>query len=260
MGDRMNYYDLIDWLEDQNSVRPQEFFSRMKRTFGLAHIVYVDAGPALLDGAGLTIHRLHHTLEPSAVAALSLVGKDTLHDVLTVAMSAIKPLDWDTLANKNGAAGTLAAMASRLNVRRAGVCYPLASRNGRTAILAVNMEASDREWTQFRRLHDRDLHALGTYFHAAMLDKGPPLAPLSTSESPVLTRRELETLRWSAAGKSYWEISVILGITERTVRFFMANARRKLNVVTNTQAVAEAFCTGLLSQPGRNAHSADIAE
>ena len=45
---------------------------------------------------------------------------------------------------------------------------------------------------------------------------------------------------------------MILGITERTVRYFMANARRKLNVVSNTQAVAEAAWRGLL--PGPDPH------
>ncbi|WP_280113369.1 helix-turn-helix domain-containing protein [Rhizobium sp. PDO1-076] len=64
-----------------------------------------------------------------------------------------------------------------------------------------------------------------------------------------LTPREIETLSWVAAGKSYWEIAVILGITERTVRFFMSNARRKLNVVTNPQAVAEALWRKLVANP-----------
>ncbi|MBP1850980.1 helix-turn-helix transcriptional regulator [Rhizobium halophytocola] len=223
----------------------------MKRTFGLAHVLYVDAGPAMYDGAGLTVHCLHHTLDARAVAALSLLGTSPLHDVLKAAMAGVKPIDWATLQNKHSSAATLGAMAHRLDLRQAGACYPLASRNGRTAILAVNMDADARAWSQFRRLHDRDLHTLGVYFHAAMLDRRPPLVSVAasdTSDNPALTRRELETLRWAAAGKSYWEIAKILGITERTVRFFMSNARRKLNVVTNTQAVAEAYCHGLLSQ------------
>ncbi|NUS68745.1 MAG: LuxR family transcriptional regulator, partial [Ensifer adhaerens] len=40
--------------------------------------------------------------------------------------------------------------------------------------------------------------------------------------------------------------ATILGISERTVRFFMTNARRKLNVVSNTQAVAQAVRHALI--------------
>jgi len=56
-------------------------------------------------------------------------------------------------------------------------------------------------------------------------------------------------LSWGAAGNNYWELAVILGITERTVRFFMSNARRKLNVMTNPQAVAEALWRKLIANP-----------
>ena len=41
-----------------------------------------------------------------------------------------------------------------------------------------------------------------------------------------------------AEGKTDWEISVILGIAEATVRFHVDNARRKLGAVNRAQAVA----------------------
>ncbi|WP_376775054.1 helix-turn-helix domain-containing protein [Mesorhizobium caraganae] len=41
-----------------------------------------------------------------------------------------------------------------------------------------------------------------------------------------------------AEGKTDWEISVILGIAQATVRFHVDNARRKLSAVNRTQAVA----------------------
>lgn len=53
-----------------------------------------------------------------------------------------------------------------------------------------------------------------------------------------LTCRERDALALVAEGKSDWEISVILGISESTARFHVDNARRKLNAVTRAQAVA----------------------
>lgn len=61
-----------------------------------------------------------------------------------------------------------------------------------------------------------------------------------------LTGRERDTLAWVAEGKSDWEISVILGLSETTVRFHVDNARRKLGAVNRTQAVARLAAARLL--------------
>jgi len=61
-----------------------------------------------------------------------------------------------------------------------------------------------------------------------------------------LTERERDTLAWVAEGKSDWEISVILGLSETTVRFHVDNARRKLGAVNRAQAVARLAAARLL--------------
>ncbi len=55
-----------------------------------------------------------------------------------------------------------------------------------------------------------------------------------------LSQRELEVLRWLRMGKSSWDISVILTISERTVNYHVGNIVRKLGVVNRLQAVFEA--------------------
>jgi LuxR family transcriptional regulator, quorum-sensing system regulator BjaR1 len=61
-----------------------------------------------------------------------------------------------------------------------------------------------------------------------------------------LTPRERDALAWVAEGKSDWEISVILGVSETTVRFHVDNARRKLGAVTRAQAVARLAAARLI--------------
>lgn len=56
-----------------------------------------------------------------------------------------------------------------------------------------------------------------------------------------LTPREREVLRWVAAGKSYWETSTILGISEATVQTHLIHVRRKLHAANTTEAVARAI-------------------
>ncbi|WP_113447582.1 LuxR C-terminal-related transcriptional regulator [Rhizobium cremeum] len=55
-----------------------------------------------------------------------------------------------------------------------------------------------------------------------------------------LSARELECLRWSAAGKSSDEIAIILNISSHTVVSYLKSAMRKLDSVNRMQAVARA--------------------
>jgi LuxR family quorum sensing-dependent transcriptional regulator len=61
-----------------------------------------------------------------------------------------------------------------------------------------------------------------------------------------LTPRQREVLTWAAAGKSAWETSVLLGISESTVITHLDHIRRKLNVANTTHAVVVALQTGEL--------------
>lgn len=63
---------------------------------------------------------------------------------------------------------------------------------------------------------------------------------------PRLTKREYDCLAYVAAGKSDWEISVILKLSQATVRFHVDNARRKLDAATRAHAVARAMSLGLI--------------
>jgi DNA-binding CsgD family transcriptional regulator len=65
-------------------------------------------------------------------------------------------------------------------------------------------------------------------------------------EKPSLTEREIECLKWSAEGKTYEDIGLLLGISARTVRFFLENARHKLGSLNTTHAVAAAMLRGLI--------------
>lgn len=56
-----------------------------------------------------------------------------------------------------------------------------------------------------------------------------------------LSKREKDILCWLAEGKSNWEVSVILKISERTVRFHINNIMKKLDAMKRTHAVAIAI-------------------
>lgn len=84
---------------------------------------------------------------------------------------------------------------------------------------------------------------LGNLIHSLManlLFSEAKLVPIS------LSLREVEVLKWSAEGKTAIDISVILGLSERTINFHINNSIRKMGVVNKTSAVVKAAVNGLL--------------
>ena len=63
---------------------------------------------------------------------------------------------------------------------------------------------------------------------------------------PRLSKRERQVLGWAAAGKSAWETSIILGLSQRTIDSYMRNCVQKLGAANKTQAVAVAVSYALL--------------
>jgi DNA-binding NarL/FixJ family response regulator len=72
------------------------------------------------------------------------------------------------------------------------------------------------------------------------------------TNGPELTARELEILRWVAAGASNGAIARELFVTEQTVKFHLSNIYRKLGVANRTQASHFAYHNGLLEAPSYN--------
>lgn len=63
----------------------------------------------------------------------------------------------------------------------------------------------------------------------------------TTAFRPKLTIREIEVLKWIKEGKTSFDVSMILNISERTANFHMNNIMQKLDVVNRVQAVAVAL-------------------
>lgn len=85
---------------------------------------------------------------------------------------------------------------------------------------------------------------LTQYAHAAMARL---LIPKLTPETQIaLTAREKEVLRWTAEGKTAYEISQILSVSERTVNFHITNVITKLGASNKTQAAVKAAALGML--------------
>jgi DNA-binding CsgD family transcriptional regulator len=88
-----------------------------------------------------------------------------------------------------------------------------------------------------------ELHALALKFLATYADATGRLA---AGPPAHLTRREVQCLKWAAAGKTDAEVARIVAISTPTVRFHINNAARKLGVAGRSQAIRRAATLGYI--------------
>jgi len=242
MADQQAFFDLLDIMENEKLVEPKRFFDLMRGTFSIANLLYLDVDVLT---AGFVIHRLHHTFSARSLRTYVDNRYQRIDPILRMTIGGVRPVDWATARKLHPESEPLFSTATQLGLGLDGVTLPLATSTRRMAFLAIQADVPTEEWPAYRRCHLRDFQLLANLFHAALLESDSSIQ-IPEHCAKALTHRETEVLGWAAAGKSYWEIGTILGISERTVRFFMTNARRKLNVVSNTQAVAQAVRRDLI--------------
>jgi DNA-binding CsgD family transcriptional regulator len=86
---------------------------------------------------------------------------------------------------------------------------------------------------------------LAQFSHATM---SRLLVPKYAPETLItMTLREKEVLRWTAEGKTAYEIGQILDVSERTVNFHINNVVTKLGASNKTQAAVKAATLGMLA-------------
>jgi LuxR family quorum sensing-dependent transcriptional regulator len=102
-------------------------------------------------------------------------------------------------------------------------------------------------FTGARRVEDPAIQRAIDFIGMCAYNKVADLArPKSTPERNLLSSGERDVLAWIAVGKSNWDISEILGISERGVDWRLKQAFRKLNAVSRAHAVVQAIRTGQL--------------
>lgn len=130
---------------------------------------------------------------------------------------------------------------------RSGLTLPFHGANGELGILCfVNDVMPGRRFRREALQAMPDLTLMRDFAFEASLKFAKPSLRIPSHQRPAITRRELECLKWSAAGKSSWEIARILHCSESTVNFHFSNIRRKFDTATRQQAVVKAMRLGLI--------------
>ncbi len=117
-----------------------------------------------------------------------------------------------------------------------GLVVPIHLDNGSISMFSIIGEKPDISDAVRRGLGMAAvfMHSKARHFAIEERDIASPKAPVSVS------RRQLDCIQWVAEGKSDWEISKILGISESTVHNHIEAAKKGFAVNTRVQAVVEA--------------------
>jgi len=186
------------------------FLSAARELYGLTEVAYAGANIPILKGA----RRYSHCVYTSA-----FMGQWVSADAIATAG------DFPGAANGGGDQSDREGCGS--------IILKLPQHAGEAAFFGMTPSATPVASGDALR---RQLRVLGSYFHEHILR----LHGHQSDQQILLSARELDCLKWTAEGKTAWEASVILGITERTVRFHLNAAREKLQCTTTAQAVAKA--------------------
>lgn len=123
---------------------------------------------------------------------------------------------------------------------RDGLAFPLVTLDGTVVMVSLGGEAVELSNAEFNMISLVSTYAIGRAMQLQSLQS-------RTIDHIELTRREIECLQWAAVGKSEWEMSQILGISEHTSEKHLLSAKNKLGAVNRVQAVAEAIRRGFIS-------------
>ncbi len=129
---------------------------------------------------------------------------------------------------------------------RSGVTFPIHGTCGELGILSF---ATDTKPDQRHRQEIvRNIPELSCLRDFIFETSHRFIKPTSSSTKDIeLTHRELECLKWTATGKSSWDISQILHCSESAVNFHFSNIRRKFGTSSRRQAVVKAIALGIIN-------------
>lgn len=132
---------------------------------------------------------------------------------------------------------------------RGGLLIPLTHRPGTISSISVesHQQNSFEGWT----VHAVTVIANAAMMKAEMLGLCPALSEDESHQLRKLSGKQTEILKWASEGKSNADIAVIVGLSERVVKYHMSETLRKLGVATRAQAVS-LFTEGTLRAAVQN--------
>lgn len=211
-----------------------DFLKQVADKFDIAHITYF-CFPKEIDGSPTS--RLITTYSEDWQHHYFASGYAEIDPVLRHGVKGFLPIDWLTIDKKDKCERNFFGEAKEFGIHDLGLTIPVRGLKGEIALFSVNSDLSQSDWEFYKHCYVSDIMHFASLFHDKVCDD-----ILVDDETEItLSSREKQVLFWAGRGKTCWETAKILGLTERTVDFYLRNASQKLGAATKTQAVANAI-------------------
>jgi DNA-binding CsgD family transcriptional regulator len=221
----------------------ENFLQLVRRQYGFAHVAYLGVNIPSQKPPGFYFHNTYSDAWRLHYHSRNFILIDP---VVRQGLLGLVPQDWDALRKSHPGGKCVFDESLDFGIRQRGLSFPVRGVHGETAVFSVTADVSRREWQHITKLCMPDLQTLAAFFHQGVLKQsGIDIG----DDGKGLSNPERECLKWTAEGKSAWETSKIMRISESTVKFHLSNARYKLHCVTTTQAVAKAISLRVIVWP-----------
>lgn len=161
------------------------------------------------------------------------------HDpIIRQAVRTKAPFTWDDVYQRSDRHGRNIIDEARPFTKSEGLLIPIHPFDSVPGCVSLG---TDKMQVTEKQINWIDVVAMQAYAKITNLI-GPSPFEITTK----LTPREVDVVHYGAAGKTNWEISQILGLSEHTVRDYFKTAGKKLNTVNRTHTIAVAISNDLV--------------
>ena len=235
------FRDMVEHMGDklEDASRP-ELFSSLCQKLDVTNVAYIGLNLPRKNAQGYYVHNTYSKEWALRYQTSNFVAVDP---IMRLGLLSIMPIDWSELRQLTKPQLEFFETSQEFIVGRKGLSIPLRGLHNETAVFTITADLSDKEWLNFKRERLKMLRLTADLVHQTILSEILGDAPMIRGE---LTDCEIQCLRWCAEGKTYQDISDLMAISTRTVRFFLESSRAKLGCTNATHTVATAMHRGLI--------------
>jgi LuxR family transcriptional regulator, quorum-sensing system regulator BjaR1 len=146
----------------------------------------------------------------------------------------VNPFEWQDAPYdrlRDHAARRVMERAADFGLHR-GFCIPIHYEDSTGAISLAGERPDLASETK------KALHLMAVFAHGRLCSLR---RPVRHRPHRLLNEKEAAVLTWAARGKTSWETSRVMALPERTVKWLLTEAQRKLNTSNKTATVAQAL-------------------
>jgi DNA-binding CsgD family transcriptional regulator len=223
---------------------PEVILALITQTYGISHAAYLGLD---LPNNPIKTQSIFYATYPKPwidhYIENNYIRKDP---TVAITLRSTLPIDWSKLPPNDKELKRFFREANDFGIGERGITVPIMGMHGEKGLFTVVGDMPHADWDLFTKTFMPDIVTIGLYVHW-MFMKNIMLHDKQTYIK--LSPREVLCLEWASNGKTFNDIADILDISNHTVRMYLDTARRKLQCLNITHAVARAIKMGLIRVP-----------